>query len=74
MAIYPIPIANNTPPATAKIMPKNWATACEVLVELPENKAPSTTRAIPDINNSMYSKYCYYRYSSRPMLILHDIR
>ena len=32
MAIYPIPIANNTPPATAKIMPKNWATACEVLV------------------------------------------
>ena len=24
-----------------------------MLVELPENKAPSTTRAIPDINNSM---------------------
>ena len=54
MTRYPIPIANNTPPTTAEIVPKNWATACEeVLVELPESKAPSATRVIPDNNNSM---------------------
>jgi hypothetical protein len=53
MTIYPIPIANNTPPTTAEIVPKNLATSCEVLVELAENKAPSATRAIPDNNNSM---------------------
>ena len=53
MTIYPIPIANNIPPVAAEIVPKNWATACEVLVELPKNKAPSVSRTIPDNNNSM---------------------
>jgi hypothetical protein len=54
MTMYPIPIANNTPPTAAEITPKNCVMACEeVLVELPESKAPSVTRAIPDNNNSM---------------------
>ena len=53
MTIYPIPIANNIPAVAQKLCQRIELQTCEVLVELPKNKAPSVSRTIPDNNNSM---------------------
>ena len=58
MTRYPIPIANNTPPTAAEIMPMNWAPISEddvlvVSTGLTEMKAPSAANATPDNSNSI---------------------